>query len=287
MASYSSAVINPRSRSEASRSRVAVGSSVGAAAGPPVAAAAAPAVAGSTAAAGASAGGAADGLVQDGHLVAPGARRHRLGGHEVRRRLPLVRLRGDVRSLDHFLLVHHRDLELDRVGDHREVLDAAQLVGGGQDVQVAEPEQAAEHALGQHCVVHLLEAGLDHPLVQDPLGPDDPAGGHQELVVPPVPDDPADAGEGKNQQAEGHDLRRAVRALVRRAGHEDQDRQRQDGEDDGPPGSPHDDEPVLAALEHDFLASGQQLARVTHRSPQARGCARAYTSRTRSPVRWV
>ncbi len=96
-----------------------------------------------------------------------------------------------------------------------------------------------------------------------------------------------DARERDQEDPEGHDLGGPIGALVGRAGHEDEHGQRQDGEPDGPPRATDHHEPVLAALEDDLLAAGQQLAGVTHRSPQARGCARAYTSRTRSPVRWV
>src|SRR5688572_17431058 len=78
-------------------------------------------------------------LTGDNYPVGAGARGHRIGGlHRRRRGGALVAGRGEVRILEHLLLVEHRLLEVDRVGDHREVGDVAagvELLGGRQDVE--------------------------------------------------------------------------------------------------------------------------------------------------------
>ena len=50
----------------------------------------------------------------------------------------------------------------------REILDSAQLVGGGQDVQVPEAEVSGRQVLGQVGVVEPSPAGVGHPLVRIP-----------------------------------------------------------------------------------------------------------------------
>ena len=64
----------------------------------------------------------------------------------------------------------HRHLELHRLGQHREVVDAVPpgLFGGGQDVERAVVEDAADPALRQASVVDLLQARVAHLLLRIP-----------------------------------------------------------------------------------------------------------------------
>ncbi len=150
-----------------------------------------------------------------GHLGGAGARRHRLGPlHLGRRRLVLGRGRCQIGEFEALLLVQHRHLELHRLGQHREVVDHAGLghFGGGHDVEVAVVEDAAQPALRQASVVHLLQAGVAHLLVEDALGLDHAAVGDQVLLVAPGPDLQAEEGQRHDQQHQGNDLHAALDA---------------------------------------------------------------------------
>ena len=77
--------------------------------------------------------------------------------------------------------IEHRSLETDRIDDHPEPLDT--LFGGGQDIQIAEAKDAAEHRLREHSIVDLLKRTVRGALVEDTLGLDDTAVGQDELRV--------------------------------------------------------------------------------------------------------
>ncbi len=185
---------------------------------------------------------------------------------------PLVPRRGQVGVLEHLLLVEHGLLEVDRVGDHREirhVRPVVQLLRRGEDVERPETEDAPENALVQAGVVDLLEARVRHALVEHALRTDHAAGGDEPLLVAPVPQDEADVTGGAEQTGHGEQRDDLVDRLVdewRLAGdEEDDDGERHDREQDPEPGPGDHGEPMLTALVDDLFATTEQVARVAHR----------------------
>ncbi len=78
--------------------------------------------------------------------------------------------------------VEQRGLEPLRPAQHPQSADAGDR--GGPDLEVAVPEHAAEHGLGQPGIGDPLERRVGRPLVDDPPGVDDPPVREHDLLAP-------------------------------------------------------------------------------------------------------
>ena len=204
--------------------------------------------------------------------------------------------RGDAAGhlvLDVLLGEEHRLLERRGVVEHHVVVGG--LLGRRQDLEVAPVEHPPEDALLEDRVVDLLEAAVGGPLVEQPFDLEDAPVRDRVVLGPPTQVDPDDVDGAHHEQRQRQP---AEQVTGRPADVGDEDRQ-QEGDRD-----PHHQDPPLRAGDpaervlprpvQDVLSLHEQRVGVARhpsslpdRGPQARGCARAYTSRTRSPVRCV
>src|SRR5665811_2085975 len=134
--------------------------------------------------------------------------------------------------LDVLLREQHRLLELRCVMEH--VVVVRDLLGRGEDPEVAPVEHPPEEALLEDRVVDLLEAAVGGTLVEEPLHLQDAPVRDGVVLGPPVQVDPDDVRGAEHEQAERDPAEEITRGP---AGVEDDDREQRGN------GDPHHEDP--------------------------------------------